>query len=280
MPGIDLHTHTLASDGTLSPTDLVRAAAQAGLEAIAVTDHDTLAGLAEAMEAGRRLGVEVVPGIEISTDYPLGKFHLLGYLLDLPAEPLAERLDRIQTSRATRNEQMVARLQELGLPITMEEAIEESGGGLLGRPHIARVLVHKGVVPDVAAAFHQYLADGKPGHIAKSRIPLERAIEVIHASGGLAVMAHPMQIGIDTETLAAELHRLAVIGLDGVECWYHNHPPELRHQLAALAAECGLAITGGSDFHGVTKPGVHLGDCGGGPAPAELLAGLKARKAG
>jgi len=279
MQSIDLHAHTTASDGSLTPTELVVKAAEEGLTALAITDHDTLDGLAEAEEAARQMNIELVPGIELAVSYPSGRFHMLGYLLDRSDPALNGRLTLLKENRANRNARMVEKLRGLAVDITLDDVIAESGGGQVGRPHMAAALVKRGLATSVQDAFDRYLADGAAAHVPKDKITVEEGLDLIHAAGGLAVMAHPSSLKLTGDTLAAELVRLRQLGLDGLECYYSQHTPEQTDTLLDMARAAGLLATGGSDFHGNAKPHVHLGHVIGDlPAPDALLAALKDRK--
>lgn len=279
MYTIDLHAHTTASDGSLTPTELVDRAARLGLTALGITDHDTLDGLAEAIGAARERGLELVPGIELSISVPVGRFHMLGYLIDHEDTTLGERLWRLKDNRARRNERMLEKLQRLGVPITREEVAAVSGGGQIGRPHMALALFKKGIVSSTQEAFDRYLADGAAAHVPKDKITLQEGLDLIHGAGGLAVMAHPIQRQLDDEALVAELHQLRAMGLDGIECYYSQHTPERTQVYLEMARRTGLMVTGGSDFHGASKPDVHLGCVyQGRPVSAELLEAMKRYK--
>lgn len=274
---IDLHAHTTASDGSLTPAGLVALAGRLGLRAIAITDHDTVEGVAEGLAAGAAAGVEVVPGIELSVDYPHGEFHLLGYYLRYDEPAFRARLHWLQENRMNRNAVMVRRMNELGFAVTLEEIEAESGGGQVGRPHMARALLRKGYVASVQEAFDRYLADGRPLHVPKVKLLPGEAIRLVHEAGGLAVLAHPKYIEYGPEELAAEVGRLRSLGLDGLECYYSQHTEVETALYLQLAARYGLLITGGSDFHGVSKPEVPLGVVfRGAGAPDELLTRLRA----
>ena len=280
MQSIDLHAHTTASDGSLTPTELIVAAAEGGLTAIAVTDHDTLDGLAEAEEAARQMNIELVPGIELSISFHSGRFHMLGYLVDRRDPVLGQRLVRLKDNRVNRNEHMIQNLRALGIEITLDDVIAESGGGQVGRPHMAAALVKKGAAANAQDAFDRLIADGAAAHVPKDKITVEEGLDLIHAAGGLAVMAHPSSLKLDDESLASALIRLREMGLDGLECYYSQHTPERTDVLLEMARNTGLLVTGGSDFHGDPKPHVHLGHViGNRPAPDALLAALKERKA-
>jgi predicted metal-dependent phosphoesterase TrpH len=278
MYSIDLHAHTTASDGTFTPTELVNHAYEVGLTALAVTDHDTIDGLEEAMQVAKTVGLELIPGIELAISYPSGRFHMLGYFIDPDNEQLSSRLTRLKVNRAARNERMAERMQELGIPITLEEIIAESGGGQVGRPHMAMAMLKKGLVGSMQEAFDKYLADGAIAHLPKDKITLEEGLDLIHGAGGLASLAHPTSLKLDDAALAPELVRLRTAGLDGLECYYSQHTVERTEALLAMAQEAGLLPTGGSDFHGAAKPHVFLGRVfGDRPAPTSVLDALKAR---
>ncbi|HEU4752700.1 MAG TPA: PHP domain-containing protein [Armatimonadota bacterium] len=257
---IDLHSHTTASDGSCTPTELVHLAREKGLSALGVADHDTVDGLPEAAAAARDLGIDFVPGIEISVDYPQGEFHLLGYYVDFTHAPFLDRIRYLQDNRVNRNGLMVRKMQELGFDVTLDEIIAESGGGQVGRPHMARVLMKKGYVSSVQDAFDRYLADGKPLHVPKVKLDPAEAIDLVHSAGGVAVVAHPKYMEYPTEEeLAAELGRLKEAGLDGLECYYSQHTEAETEQYLRLARRFGFLVTAGSDFHGISKPDVPLG---------------------
>jgi predicted metal-dependent phosphoesterase TrpH len=269
---VDLHAHTTASDGTLAPGALVEAAARAGLAALAVTDHDQLAGLPEAREAGARLGVEVVAGVELSLAHAGRDVHLLGLLLD-DAEPrLAGRLAGLREARARRAEAIVERLRGLGVGLALADVRAQAAAGTaLGRPHVARALVEKGIAASLPEAFDRFLAEGRPAFVPKARLSAREGIGLVHAAGGLAVLAHPALLG-DFEPVVRDL---AGLGLDGVEVLHPRNAPPDRAKLRALARELDLAESGGSDYHGENKPEVELGME---RVPAAVLDGLKEAK--
>lgn len=257
---IDLHSHTTASDGSMTPTELVRHAKEVGLSALGISDHDTVGGLDEATAAAAEAGIELVPCIEISVDYPQGEFHLLGYYVDYHNPDFLGRIQYLQDNRVNRNGVMVRKMQELGFDITMEEILAESGGGQVGRPHMGRALMKKGYVSSVQEAFDKYLADGKPLHVPKVKLSPAEAIDLVHQAGGVAVVAHPKYMEYATEAeLAAELARLKECGLDGLECYYSQHSEAETAQYLRLAERLGFLTTAGSDYHGVSKPDVPLG---------------------
>ncbi len=275
---IDLHSHTTASDGSCTPTELVRLARQVGLSALGIADHDTVDGLEEASVAAETEGVELVPCIELSVDYQQGEFHLLGYYVDFRNADFLSRIRYLQENRFNRNGVMVRKMQELGFDISMEEIVAESGGGQVGRPHMARALMNKGYVTSVQDAFDRFLADGKPLHVPKVKLNPIEAIDLVHQAGGVAVIAHPKFMEFPTEDgLRDELSRLKDAGLDGMECYYSAHSEDETIQYLRLADHFGFLVTAGSDFHGVSKPDVPLGVVyQGRPGDPALLQRLKA----
>lgn len=280
-PGIDLHAHTTASDGSLTPTELVGKARALGLAALAVTDHDTLGGLRQAQSAAACVGLDLVPGVELSVEDDAGRFHLLGYGFDPENAALADTLITLRRSRAARNALMAEKMAALGLPVTMDDVRAEAGedAQVIARPHFARALIKKGVVESVQEAFDKYLSTGKPLYLPKEVLTPRDAIALIHGAGGVAVMAHPGLVPLDEAALADRVARLAQDdGLDGIEAYYSQHSRADTHRFLALAARLGLLVTGGSDFHGIAKPHVPLGVVfEGRPAPPGLLADLRAR---
>lgn len=246
----DLHTHTTASDGTQSPAANVQMAFDAGLGAIAITDHDTVSGVAEALLVGRELGIEVVPGVEISTVANGQDIHVLGYYIDIHNEQFLQRLASLRETRDTRNNMIIERLQQLGLDITMAEVLREvenikSKGDTVGRPHIAAVLLNKGYVSSISEAFDRYLGTGAAAYANPPRIGPATAIGWIQESGGKAVLAHP-GIYHDDALVEAIVHQ----DLDGIEVYHSDHTPEDEAKYLSLAQRSGLLITAGSDFHG------------------------------
>ncbi len=257
---VDLHSHSTASDGTLTPTELVRLAAKNRLRALALTDHDGVDGLDEAIAEGERLGVEVIPGVELSAEHPNGTMHVLGFFLDRKKTLLQEKLQKLQQGRAERNPLIVKKLQDMGIDITFEEVKAASGGGLIGRPHFAKVLVAKKVVSTMQEAFEKYLKKGAPAYAEKFRFSPEDTIRLIHEGGGVAVLAHPFTVyKKPSNGLDEEIRRLAAAGLDGIEVYYSTYSPEQSRMYRNLAEKNSLLPSGGSDFHGAHKPGIDLG---------------------
>ncbi len=260
---VDLHMHSNFSDGSDSPTQLVEKAKQLGLTAIALTDHDTIDGIPEFLEAGERLGIHTVPGVEISVDTKLpnnGHMHMLGLFIDPKGKKLKETLDYLRTQRNLRAEKIIRKLNELGVNITLEELLEEAGEGSIGRPHVAKILVRKGVVGSIQEAFDIYLAKGKPAYMDKVKLGEEDAIQMIHDAGGFAILAHPHLMNYPTFGEARErIMQLREIGLDGFEIYYSTMPEEYTRGLIELAKAEGFVVSGGSDYHGANKDNIEMG---------------------
>ena len=243
-PYVDLHAHTTASDGRATPEELIALAKAADLQAIAVTDHDTLAGLPAAQIAADALGIELVHGIELSTIDGTREIHLLGLHLT-STDVLADRLIAVLSARVDRAVHMVEKLNELGMPVTMEMVQHEAAGGAVGRPHVARALVAGGWVRDIRDAFDRWLGDGKAANVGKLRLEIAEGIALIHDAGGVAVWAHPQGEG-NRERIG----RFAALGMDGVEVRHPSHNSEDIARLATLCDHFNLIRSGGSDWHG------------------------------
>ena len=259
MGCIDLHIHTNASDGTDAPAEAVEKARTLGLEAIALTDHDTVSGVAEAVRAGEQLGVEVVPGIEVSSDYRDNNIHVLGYFIDPEADALRQVMDWIRVERIARNEYVVNKMADDGFDISMEELRRMYPDAVLGRPHMAEFLVKKGYVSSIREGFARYLGEGKKYYLPKRRISLARAVDTILASGGLAVLAHPLQYRYPLEEVVEMIEYARSLGVKALECYYSEHSPEDERWLLARAEEYGLGVSGGSDYHGTRKTHIAMG---------------------
>ncbi len=257
---VDLHTHSTASDGTCTPEELVAWAAAAGIRRMALTDHDTLAGVAQAQVTGRRLGVEVISGIELSADWRGTDVHVLGYGMEPDAEPLRVLLDWVRQERTERNLRMVKRMADDGVDVSMEQLRQRFPDAVLGRPHLARVLMEQGKADSIGEAFRCWLNPGRPYYLPRTKVTLARAVEAIAASGGLPVLAHPMQYGFSPEELREFVAEFAGVATGGMEIYYTGYDRETRAELFAMAQKYGLWITGGSDFHGENKPHIHLGE--------------------
>lgn len=272
----DLHTHSQASDGMQSPTANVELAKQKGLAAMALTDHDTVAGVAEALHAGEELGIEVVAGVEISTRAGGKDIHVLGYYVNIENQTFLERLRNLREAREERNHRIIAKLQELGLAISWQEVIEGLGRPLepdesIGRPHMADVLVSKGYATDMRDAFDRYLAEGKPGFVSVPRVAPEEACRWIREAGGAAVIAHPGLYGND-ELVREIIHNSKP---DGIEVFHSDHDLAEEQKYAGLALEFGLIQTGGSDYHGVRQGVVFHGDLGSKSVTVDVLQNLQ-----
>ncbi len=250
---VDLQVHTTASDGVLAPTAVVEAAARAKLTAIAITDHDSISGLPEAEAAGERLGVRIVPGVELAAHFESDELHLLGLHLSdrdaISAELRAFRDERIERAQA-----MVRVLNSFSVPVTMESVLAEAGPGAVGRPHLARAMVAGGWVRDFREAFDKWLGWGKPAYVEKGRMMVPEAIALIHRGGGIAVWAHPGDLA--TETRLRKLHD---VGLDSVEVLHPSHPQPLAERIYDRAERIGLLPSGGSDWHGAAEGPRQLG---------------------
>jgi predicted metal-dependent phosphoesterase TrpH len=277
LPRIDLHAHTTASDGSLTPEELVRLAKSQGVSTLAVTDHDTIAGLSRAIAEGERVGVEIIPGIEISCLYRQTELHILGYFIN-PADPRLEpALAGYSASREDRNPLIVRRLQELGCDVTYEEVKALAGSATVGRPHIAQVLLRKGYVRSVLEAFDRYLADDSPAYVSRRLPPPEEAIGLIRQIGGIPVLAHPVYTSRLKDPFEQVCATLKGLGLMGLETFYSSHNRQQTDRYRSIAREQGLLVTGGSDFHGDAKPQLLVGSGYGNlEIPADLLEPMRA----
>ncbi len=276
MSRIDLHLHTTHSDGSQSPADVVRLAHEAGVSALAITDHDITTGLPEAIATGQELGIEIIPGIEISSRHGESELHVLGYFLKWQDPQLNERLMTLRESRHRRNPKIVELLQAAGIDITYDEVRAVAGSDSVGRPHIARVLMDKKVVTSAKEAFDRFLAEGKAAYVPRDLPAPVDAIRWIKDAGGLAVLAHPTWVKTTEGTLTDLARQLKEQGLDGVEVHYSTHTPRQTRTYLSLAKQLGLLVTGGSDFHGMTKPDIEVGTGKGSlHVPDHLLPKLK-----
>ena len=276
---VDLHCHSTASDGTLPPAEVVRLARDGGLAGLALTDHDTVGGVAEAEAEAQRLGLAFLPGIEISCEYPHpGTMHILGYGVDPQNPALRDLTAALLAGRDDRNPKIITRLQELGVAITMPEVEAEAGGTVIGRPHIAAILLRKGYVSSIKAAFNEYLAPGGKAYFDKERLSMSEAMRRIRQSGGMPVLAHPVQLRTTND---AELERvvkdLVDLGLVGLETIHSDHDAALVEKYTRLADRFDLLKTGGSDFHGSNKKDIRLGDARGRRVPFAFMEALLER---
>ena len=268
---IDLHTHSLRSDGAYEPTELIERAAQRGVRIQALADHDTLAGAAEAIAAGERLGVRVIPSTELNTESEWGDVHILGYFLDPSDSALEERLRWLRENRGRRVELMVEKLNALGYPLSLERVMEIAKGGSLGRPHLAQALFEAGHVPTYDSAFDTLIAKESPAYVSRVGLTPLEAVQLVVAHGGVPSLAHPFTV-VGLEEL---MPLLAAAGLVGIETYYGSHPPTMTALCLSLARRYGLVPTGGSDFHG---RGDHGAPLGGTFVPPETIPALEARR--
>ncbi len=270
---IDLHTHSLRSDGALSPADLVRRAAARGVKVQALSDHDTLAGVAEAAATGGDLGVRIIPATELNTESEWGDAHVLGYFVDPEDSELEERLRWLRSNRGRRIELMVEKLNALGYAVDLARVLEIAQSGALGRPHLAQALFEKGYVSTYDEAFDTLIAKDSSAYVPRVGLDPIEAVTLVRTHGGVPSLAHPgTVIGLD-----AVLPKLVAAGLAGIEAYYGDHSPEMTARCLALAREHGLVPTGGSDFHG---RGEHGADIGGVFVPPETVELLEARLRG
>jgi len=256
---IDLHFHSIFSDGDATPEELVALGRKQKLTAMALTDHDTTEGVPRFLAAGAAEGMAVCSGVEISAEYNPGTMHVLGYFLDTENPALVDALVNIRDGRRIRNLKIVDQLRALGCAITFEECAAEAGGDVVGRPHIARVLQRKGYVKNKDEAFEKYLAKGKPGYVPRFRLLPADCVTIIRNAGGVAVLAHPATLDLKPAALEALVADLAAAGLGGIEVYYSEHQDEQTRQYAALAETFGLVATGGTDYHGRLTPAITLG---------------------
>jgi predicted metal-dependent phosphoesterase TrpH len=257
----------------MTPAEVVRLAHESGLSGLSLTDHDTVLGVDEATAEAKRLGIAFIPGIEISCSYPRpGTLHLLGYGIDPHSAELASMTKGLVRARDERNARVVEALQKQGVAITIAEVLAASGAGTTGRPHIAAVLMRKGYVSSIREAFNKYLGQGGSAFFDKEQLSPRRAIEMIHSAGGVAVLAHPVQLRKENHAqLENAIKELVDLGLDGVEVIHSDHRASLIQELTELADRFGILKTGGSDFHGSSKPHIRLGWAGERRVPRELF---------
>jgi 3',5'-nucleoside bisphosphate phosphatase len=259
MSRIDLHLHTTHSDGSLRPAEVLRLAAKASVAALAITDHDITSGIPEATAAGLELGIEVIPGVEISSFDGRSELHILGYCLDWQDPVLDERLATLRASRHRRNPLIIERLRGAGLDVTYEEVRALAGTESVGRPHIAQLLMQKKYVSSAKEAFDRYLAEGKAAYVARELPAPSEAIHWIRDAKGIAVLAHPTWVKDAGDGLYPCLKALKDSGLDGLEVHYSTHSKSQTANYLEFAQRLGLLVTGGSDYHGVTKPDIEVG---------------------
>lgn len=274
---VDLQTHSTCSDGTLQPAEIVRRAEQVGLAAVALTDHDTVAGLEAFQEAGRGRDVETIPGIELSTRVNRQDVDVLGYLVDPTEEKLLHVAEKAREYRRERAPRMLDRLEDLGAPVDREVVDEKAGDAAVGRPHIAQAMVQAGHVDTVDEAFAEYIGEDRPGYVPKKRLDPPEAIDAIHAAGGVAVFAHPSHV--HPAAFGHVLEALVEAGIDGIEVWHSDADRTHERFFTEQAAKHDLIRTGGSDFHGANKPDIELGKGRGNlEVPYEAVEALRERR--
>ena len=256
---IDLHMHSSFSDGSFTPEELVNTAVELKITAVSLTDHDTMAGVPRFLEAGARHNLQVITGVEISTDYKGRGMHVLGYGMDIANRELQESLDWIRSVREARNMEILEKLNRLGFTMTWEEVVSRSGEDVVGRPHFAQTLIDKGYVKDKYEAFDKLLGHGKPGYADRRRLDPEAGIRIIRKAGGVAVLAHPFTLNLSNTGLRALLQELHQVGLGGIEAYYAEHKPDMQEMYLKMASEYDLLVTGGTDFHGALTPMLRIG---------------------
>ena len=280
MKRIDLHTHSLCSDGAQTPADVVRTAAEAGLAAIALSDHDCITGVQEAIDTGKALGVEVIPAVELSAQSDT-ELHILGYFVDIHNKKLQDAMAYALQVRDERQEETCRKLNEQGFQITMDELREEAHGNpVLCRAHFAQIMVRKGYAESVKDAFSRYLSVGCYAYSNRQALTATEAVSLIREAGGIAVAAHLHLIKKPDDELKEYLKSLIPYGLDGIEGYYTDYTPEMQERYQAMAKELGLVISGGTDYHGANKPHITIGAGRGNlEIPYSVLDGLRERHA-
>lgn len=256
----DLHLHTTASDGTLSPEELVQRAAQLGLEVIAITDHDSVDGIPRALDAARSFpGLRVIPGVEINTDIPHGEVHILGYFIDYRNTSLNQTLKELRSSRYERGRKMLGRLAGMGIDLEWDRVLELATGGVVGRPHIAQAMLERGYTSSFRQAFTEYIGRNGPAYVPRKKVTPLEAVMLLLKAGGLPVLAHPA----DIESLDAFVLQLKKAGMVGIEVYYNGYSSRTIAQLQSLARKYELVACGGSDYHGLDDTiGTGIGSVG------------------
>jgi len=276
---IDLHIHTDASDGSLSPSVVVKLAVETGLEAVAITDHDSVEGVGEFLEQCRKSGVEGVSGIEIGVDLEPGQLHLLGYFIDPGSDGLRVLINRVRSDRMTRSEKVIEKLNKVGIDLKVEDVLRETGGSPPGRPHIAIALRNRSFVQSIEEAFVRFLGREKEAFVERYKPTFDEAVASITGAGGVPVLAHPAALGLGDAELFDTLEELVGRGLRGIEAYHPTQGEEFRKYLMEMAGKLSIVITGGSDFHGEVRPdwkiGIGLGEM---RIPYSVFDNLKSRR--
>ncbi len=256
---IDLHTHSGCSDGSLTPTELAEEAKRSGVSAIALTDHDSVRGIDEILKAGEEYGMEIIPGVELSTEYGPEEVHVVGLFIDHKNEALLAQLQAFRDNRDNRNLKMIDRLKDAGFDISSEQIYRRNPGAVIARPHIARYLVDTGQVSDIQSVFDEYIARGKPCYVERYKITPVEAVKLIHEAGGLAVLAHPCLYNLNRDELKQLVSEMKEAGLDGIEALYARNKDTDEEDFMQIAEDFNLFLSGGSDFHGDSKPDISIG---------------------
>ncbi len=251
---VDLHTHTTASDGSFTPEELINKAVECGLWGVAITDHDTVGGLADAVKAAAALPVRVIPGIELSTDWSEEEIHVLGYFIDYNFPALLEVLVSLERERWQRGKRMLVKLRKIGIDVSWDRVVSFANGEIIGRPHVAQAMMAAGYVRDIREAFEKYLAKGRPGYISRVKLTPQRAVNLIKTAGGVPVLAHPGLLKNQ-----GSLGEILTWGFKGIEAYYPQHSEEQVRLYLELAGRHDLVVTGGSDFHGTARGENFLG---------------------
>ena len=257
----DLHVHTTESDGDMRPGEIVSKAASIGLGAVAITDHDTINGVPEAIRMGRETGIRVIAGVEISAVYNPGTMHILGYFQTLP-DGFEKELQSVQAGRRKRLPKIIEKLNILGFTITRDDVSSIAGDAQIGRLHIAKALIEKGYVKDFKTAFSRYLAKGKPAYVEKEKMSIARSLSLIHEYGGLPVLAHPFTLELEAYELKLLVKQLKEAGLAGIEVFYPEHTKAQKKLYTTIARDLDLFMTGGTDYHGPGRSSISVGDFG------------------
>ncbi len=256
---IDLHIHSTHSDGSFTPAELVEEAKRVGVSAIALTDHDSINGITEITRSGEECGMETIPGVELSTEYGTAEIHVVGLFIDPDNEALKEQIRMFVDNRNNRNVKMIDKLREKGFDITADAVYERNPGAVIARPHIARYLVETGQAKDVQSVFDEYIAQGKCCYVERYKITPVEAVKLIHDAGGIAVLAHPCLYKIPRETLLTLISEMKEGGLDGIEALYGRNEGNDEEEYCQIAQDFDLLLSGGSDFHGASKPDLQIG---------------------
>lgn len=281
MKTVDLHTHTASSDGTYSPKELVYYGAEKGLSAVAITDHDTISGIEESLYYGEKAGIEVIEGIEISTEYGETDIHIVGLFVDNTDSNFLSILSALREKRESRNLLMVEKLQKLGLDISYEDVVNAAEGGVVTRAHVARALMQKGCTGTIEEAFDRYIGKQRPAYVKRQVPDWKTTLDILRNNGALAILAHPFLYKLGRESLENMISELSQSGLTGIEAYYSTHSPSDTEYIKNIAQKNKLLISGGSDFHGSNKPDIDLGTGRGSLAvPYDVLEKLKERKYG